>query len=114
MPSCSSIPVFESKLYGLHDPGHELSPAKVIIELCHSFLKIRPSQRSHFFLYLIFFRLGNFHVKSIPEEDNIDWKWLKSQKPDKKIKYSRKLRFKRPFITKIDNWTYNNLIYKPS
>lgn len=63
---------------------------------------------------MISLRLAYFHIKGAPKADYIDWNWLKSNKPYKKTKYLKHLRFKRPIITKIDGRTSKGIIYKPS
>jgi hypothetical protein len=92
---------------------YQVSQARVIVESYMNDLKVEPSQGSHFFHNLISLRLGYFYIKDHPHNDFIDWQWIKARRPHRKTKFLRHLKFRKPFIVKIDGKISKGIIYKP-
>jgi CheY-like chemotaxis protein len=87
--------------------------ARTIIETSFKDLTVTPSQGTHFFQNLVSFRVGYFTVNSAMNENFVDWQWLADQPAFGKGKFTRHLRFDRPFTIKMNGRTNEGVILKP-
>lgn len=91
----------------------QISGARVMIEAGFKDFRVTPSQGTHFFQNLISFRIGYFTIDSAVDDGFLDWKWLSSQRPFKKRKFTRHLRFDMPLRVQMNGRNQQGLILKP-
>jgi len=98
---------------GIPVEWHQISRARMIIESNIKDFSVEPSLGSHFFHNLTSLGLGYFHIAKTTDKEFILWDWFKSQKPFKKTKYVKHLRFSNPFEVKINARNSAGVILRP-
>lgn len=91
----------------------QISGAAVIVESGFKDFSVTPSQGSHFFQNLTSFRVGYFTVNSHDENDIIDWEWLKNQKAQDELKYTKHIKFDKSISVRINGHENKGVILKP-
>ncbi len=91
----------------------QISGAKAIIEANFKEMAVTPSQGSHFFQNITSFMIGYFTVNDHTEEGSLDWEWLCGQEPADSKKYTKHLRFEKPFTVKMNGHEHKGVILKP-
>jgi hypothetical protein len=98
---------------GIPVKWEQVAGARVIIESSFNDLRVQPSQGSHFFQNLATMEVGYFTIDSDQSGGFVDWQWLLSQRPVKKRKYTRHLRFKKSLTVKMDGHKGKGCILRP-
>lgn len=91
----------------------QIAGAGAIIESGMKDFEVAPSQGSHFFQNLTSFNIGYFTVNSFTKDGFIDWQWLQEQQAEEEFTFTRHLRFKEPFIIKMNSRQKIGVILKP-
>jgi len=93
---------------------HQISGAKVIVEMELADFKIDPSFGSHFFQNVTSMRIGYFTVSaSKRSKDRINWSVLNNQTIIKETKYLKCLEFPTPLRINIDGESGNGIVLTP-
>lgn len=91
----------------------QISGACVIVESGFKDMFVTPSQGSHFFQNITSFRVGYFTVNSAVQGSFIDWDWLREQKAEEELEFSRHLRFAESITVRINGHKNQGVIFKP-
>ena len=93
---------------------HHMSQAKVVIEADRDALQVEPSLGSHFYHNLTSLKMGYLHIGTgSPEDEYIDWQWLKDMEPVAATEHVRLVRSPAPLVVKIDGRNNTGVILKP-
>ncbi len=100
---------------GIPVDWHQISEARVIVEMGLENFKVDPSLGSHFFQNVTSLRIGYFTINTQGHtEDIIRWDWLKDQKVHKETHFLKWVECKRPLRVKIDGQSGEGLVLKPA
>jgi hypothetical protein len=91
----------------------QISGACVIVESGFKDMFVTPSQGSHFFQNITSFRVGYFTVNSAVPDSFIDWDWLRAQKAEEELEFTRHLRFTEAITVRINGHKSQGIIFKP-
>ncbi len=91
----------------------QIAGVRVIIETGFDDFRVAPSQGTHFFQNLTSFRVGYFTINSFTKEGFLDWDWLCRQEPHTRRTFTRRLKFDRPLVVKMNAHTNKGVIFKP-
>ena len=91
----------------------EIFGARTIVEAGFEDIKVAPSQGTHFFQNINAFHVGYFTVTQNTKKEYVNWEWLSAQKPLKKKKYTRLLRFEKPVEIRMNGHAGDGIILKP-
>lgn len=91
----------------------QISGACVIVESGFKDMFVTPSQGSHFFQNITSFRVGYFTVNSSMPAAFIDWDWLRRQKAEEELKFTRHLRFDEEITVRINGHKNQGVVFKP-
>jgi len=91
----------------------QIAGACVIIESGFKDMFVTPSQGSHFFQNITSFRVGYFTVNSSLPSSFIDWDWLRAQKAEEELAFTRHLRFSDPITVRINGHINQGVVFKP-
>jgi CheY-like chemotaxis protein len=91
----------------------QISGAKAIVETSFKDFMVEPSQGSHFFQNITSFMVAYFSVNSFKNSGFMDWDWLSKQKSEEEMKYTRRLRFSKPIVIKMNGQENKGIILKP-
>jgi len=92
----------------------QVSGARVIVEAGLRDLSVTPSQGTHFFQNLTSCNVGYFTVNPDAGEGFVDWDWLNLQPAASESEYVRHLRFREPFLVKMNGKKNEGIIVKPA
>lgn len=98
---------------GLPVTWDQISGARVMVETGFKDRRVEPSQGTHFFQNLISFRIGYFTIDTVANNGFLDWNWLHAQKPVKKLKFTRHLRFDKAMVVQMNGRDHEGVILKP-
>ncbi len=98
---------------GIPVEWYQICKAGIVVESNRDGFIVDPSQGSHFFHNLVSLKIGYFHIKKTNDQEFISWDWIKKQRPFRKKKYIRHVRFKKPLPVKIDGRQSKGIILKP-
>ena len=88
----------------------DISEAKVIIESGIEEMVIEPSQASHFFHNISFFRVGYFTITPGRKEHILNWDWINRQKVVKKLNYVCHIQSSERLVAEMDGASNEGLI----
>ncbi|HXX62677.1 MAG TPA: PEP/pyruvate-binding domain-containing protein [Bacteroidota bacterium] len=91
----------------------QIAGASVIVESGFKDFNVTPSQGSHFFQNITSFRVGYFTVNAFNNLGFIDWDWLKEQRAEEELHFTRHLHFDDPIVAKINGRKNLGIILKP-
>ena len=91
----------------------EISGARAIVETGFEDIKVVPSQGTHFFQNINAFHIGYFTVDNARKNEFIDWTWLMAQKPFKKRRLTRHIKFDSPLEIRMNGHAGDGIIIKP-
>jgi CheY-like chemotaxis protein len=92
---------------------NQIAGARAIVESTFKEMSVTPSQGSHFFQNITSFMISYFSVNAHAHQGFLDWEWLLSQPQLETLKYTRLLRFDKPFTIKINGHLNKGVILKP-
>ncbi|MFH0883922.1 MAG: PEP/pyruvate-binding domain-containing protein [bacterium] len=91
----------------------QINGVRVIIETGFNDFKVQPSEGAHFFHNITSLSIGYFTVNPDVGQGNLDWDFLLEQKPAKKMKHVRLLRFDLPLVVMMNGHKNQGIIFKP-
>lgn len=101
------------RFLGIPVQWHQISMARIIVEVSLPNFVIDPSQGTHFFHNLIAMNIGYFNIAHNSEGDILAWDWLKSAPKLYEGYYLRQIRLPQPLIVKMDGKQGIAIIEKP-
>lgn len=91
----------------------QIAGARAIIEAGFKEMSVEPSQGSHFFQNITSFMIGYFTVNNHKDQGFIDWDWLMKQPPFETRSYTKRIRFDKPVVIKMNGHNNKGVIFKP-
>jgi hypothetical protein len=91
----------------------EIFGARTIVETGFKDIKVTPSQGTHFFQNINAFHVGYFTVSQATDKEFVDWDWLMGCTPEKRRKFTRRLKFEKPLEIRMNGHTGEGTILKP-
>ncbi len=88
----------------------DISEARVIVESGIEEMVIEPSQASHFFHNISFFRVGYFTVTPNKSSHMLNWDWIDRQEIVKKLNYVCHIRVTEKLIAEMDGANNEGII----
>ncbi len=98
---------------GIPVAWHQISGARVIVEVPAMDLPIEPSQGTHFFHNLTSAGIGYFSLSGSDEEELLRWELLESLPGEEAAPAVRHVRLTRPLTVRIDGQTQQGVISLP-
>ncbi len=99
---------------GIPVEWYQISRAQVVVESNLEDFNIDPSLGSHFFHNLTSLGMGYIYIPKTTEREFINWDWIKSIQPYKKMKYVKHIRFAAPLEVRINAHESKGVIFKPA
>ena len=90
----------------------EISNVKIMVETAFKDFNIKPTQGTHFFQNIVSRGIGYINTTLNPKESFVDWNWLESKKPKKKLEFVKHINLKKPLLIKLDGKAGRALITK--
>jgi hypothetical protein len=76
-------------------------------------MAVEPSQGSHFFQNITSFMVGYFTINTVQKNGFLDWDWLLSQNSVESKTFTKRIRFDKPLIVKMNGHENKGIILKP-
>ena len=95
---------------GIPVAWHQISAARVIVEVPAKDLPIEPSQGTHFFHNVTSAGIGYFSLAAVNETEFVRWDLLEAQRGEEIAPGVRHVRFTRPVSVRMDGQTQQGVI----